>query len=251
MTGLPFIQSVLRTCGAAALLIAGAAQADTAFEPVSGYNRASLFFRVGMPVGKLLIRTGRGAKSCTGFLVSPRYLITNAHCVIDRRGADGGHGEPGIADHVELRLGYTDKSETGAVYGLVLPQVEMNRDLDYAILEVRGDPAGRFGFLSISVAPPVDNMPLWMIGHPRGRPQQLSRTRCKSAAPAYYRKNRLRHFCATKPGSSGSPVFDAASRQVIALHSAGWPDGKSGLAVPFSVIVPQSPILRALLNPPR
>lgn len=238
----------------AALMPCVTANADPAFEPVSGYNPSSIFSQVGLPVGKLLIKTDLGPIHCTGFLVTQTHLITNEHCVVYRK--DGGK-QGGLSEHpaekIELLLGYTDSSDSRAqaVYPVSLPPVEVNRALDYAVLEVRGDPPERFGFLSLSSAAPVENMPLWIIGHPGGKPQQISRIRCKSATPAIHSKNRLHHFCGTEPGSSGSPVIDATTRQVIAVNSAYFRHDGSGIAVPFSVIVPQSPFLLTLTGAPR
>lgn len=227
------------------------APAEISLEPVSSYNRTSVFFQVGLPVGKLLIRTEIGTGSCTGFLIAERYLITNEHCIADKP-VDGEQDQQRTVPvvKVDLLLGYLDDADNGVQteYSVVLPPVEANEDLDYAILEVLGNPSEKFGFLSISAAPATENMPLWIIGHPHGEPQQISRTFCKSATPPIFKKTRLRHSCGSKPGSSGSPVFDASTRHVIALHHAHLPHDKSGLAVLFSVIVPQSPFLQRLMG---
>ncbi len=219
-------------------------------EPISNYDPKSVFSRLGGPVGRLDILTNIQIFPCTGFLVSPKYLVTNYHCV------------PGILeipkvkaagvkriDAVQFVLGYTQEgvSESAKQFTVSPHPVETNKELDYAILEVLGNPSKAFGHLQIASIEPYQNSPLWIIGHPLGEAQRISREQCKSGKPAVS-NGRLRHTCDTLPGNSGSPVIDPDSKTVIALHHAGSKRNSINYAVPFSEILKVSPILRELTN---
>lgn len=215
-------------------------------EPISKYGPTSVFAKLGRPIGRLDILTDAGTFPCTGFLISEKYLITNYHCV------------PGIIDNtrvrakrieaVQLVLGYIQEGveENARKFSVSPAPVEKNKELDYAILEVFGSPGRKFGKIQLTYTAPLDNAPYWIIGHPMGEAQRISREGCSSATPAVS-GGRLRHKCDTLPGNSGSPVFDLASQSAIALHHAGSKRKSINYAIPFSQILKKSQILQKLL----
>jgi V8-like Glu-specific endopeptidase len=214
-------------------------------ESVSNYGADSLFARLGRPVGRLDVLTDRGIFPCTAFLVSEKYLVTNYHCV------------PGIIENprigasrieaIQFVLGYIQNGVEDSVrkYTVGLFPAETDKDLDYSVIEVFGNPAKDFGAVRLAAISPLANHPFWIIGHPLGEAQRISREKCKSGSPAIS-GHRLRHTCDTLPGNSGSPVFDPGSQSVIALHHAGSKLDSINFAIPLSEIVKQSEILRAL-----
>lgn len=216
-------------------------------EPIAKYGRRSLFARLGRPVGRLDILTDDGVFPCTAFLISKKYILTNHHCV------------PGIIDDhrvaatrieaVQLLLGYTrDGVEKGTQKFAVSPTpVEHDKSLDYAILEVFGDPAAQFGQLTLSSVTLEDSSPYWIIGHPMGEAQRISREDCQSDVPAVA-AGRLRHRCDTLPGNSGSPVIDPGVRAAVALHHAGSSRKSINYAVPIASIAQHSKIISELAN---
>ena len=223
------------------------------YEPLSDYHANSVFGQIGTPVGKLIITTNRGIYNCTAFLISPPYLMTNEHCVSSR-----------IYDvkkkkwimrqitKVHVEMNYVDPSDRSYVkdFFVQMPPLEMNATLDYAILKVEGNPAAEFGYLSLSISKPQEKTPLWIIGHPRGLAKQISRVHCRVLPYSKPHIRSLHHTCPAVPGSSGSPVFDANTSQVIALNYAGLggTNFKIGLAVPFYHIAKQSSLLRSILK---
>lgn len=230
------------------------AAAEPAYEPMIDYHSSSIFAQVGTPVGRLSIKTDKGSFYCTAFLISESHLMTNHHC-IDDNWYDNKKKKTikQTIEKISLELGYLDTKNKSAVksFNVELNSLEKNKSLDYAILKVKGNPAESFGYLSISATKPVAKMPLWIIGHPRGKPQQISRIQCLSILPIEKRRNRLQHTCPAVPGSSGSPVFDASTGQVIAIHNAGYTTKskkKIGLAVPLADIANQSSLLREIIN---
>jgi V8-like Glu-specific endopeptidase len=117
---------------------------------------------------------------------------------------------------VQFVLGYTQEGVDEPVrrYTVSPAPIESNKTLDYTILEVFGDPGATFGQLRIASSEPFENAPLWIIGHPLGEAQRISREQCKSGNPVLS-GGRLLHTCDTLPGNSGSPVIDPDSREVI------------------------------------
>ena len=214
-------------------------------EAVSRYSPDVGFRQLGRAVGRLDVLTDLEIVPCTAFIVSERYIVTNHHCVPDgarRRGASRIEG-------VEFVAGYVEEGVVeGARSFRVNPvPVEANAALDYAVLEVFGNPAREWGALTLSPASISEGRPFWIIGHPEGGAQRISREDCASASPALS-GGRLRHTCDTLPGNSGSPVIDTDTRAVIALHHAGSRRSGANYAIPMADILAQSEILGALFG---
>lgn len=217
-------------------------------EFISNYGATSIFARTGKAVGRLDVLTDKGHAPCTAFLVDDNRLITNHHCV------------PGIIDNerlgasailaVQFRLGYVrDGIEEGTEMFHVNPMpLETNKALDYSVLEILGgDANAQFGALELSAAMPSDRDPFWVIGHPMGEAQRISREKCQADSPAIA-SGKLRHTCDTLPGNSGSPVIDAGLQQVVALHHAGSRAGAVNFAIPMAEILSQSKVLKAAIG---
>lgn len=218
-------------------------------EFVASYGKESIFSVVGRAVGRLDILTDAGHAPCTAFLISENRIITNHHCI------------PGVLVHpdmrakgatsiisAQLKLGYIiDGVEEGSKsFQVKTIPLETNEKLDYSVLQVIGDANTEFGELQLSDAPTNDLIPLWIIGHPMGEAQRISREKCQASEPAIA-NNRLRHTCDTLPGNSGSPVLDANLKQVVGLHHAGSRAGDVNYAVPMAAILAASDVL----EPPR
>jgi len=178
--------------------------------------------RAAASVARISMRDdGRELPLGTGFLVSPRLLLTNNHVVPD----------PAVASQVVIEFGAEMSVEN-------LPLVPQRYDLD---------PGGLFvtdvelDLTLVLVAPGADLQPPgvtygWnrliaqlgkilvgeavnIVGHPMGRGKEIA-----------IRNNRLEveltqflHYSTdTEPGNSGSPVFND-QWEVVALHHCGVP----------------------------
>jgi TPR repeat protein len=220
-------------------------------EFVANYGENSVFARTGRSVGILQVLTNIGHAPCTAFLVDDNKLITNHHCV------------PGVLDHpkmkaqgatsivaVQFHAGFLrDGINEGVKSFMVDPTpLETNAELDYSVLQVIGDANAEFGALELASVAMDDRAPLWVIGHPMGEAQRISREKCQAGSPAIA-SGKLRHTCDTLPGNSGSPVIDPDSKQVIALHHAGSRAGNVNYAIPMADILRQSKVLRAAAAP--
>jgi endonuclease G len=205
---------------------------DRTLEAIIGETRDFLpadFFRLGLAaaaaVGRVVVgpSSGRRGSLGTGFMVSPRLMLTNHHVLRDAE----------MAAASVLEMGYEERDGRTAV-----PQVFALRpgdffltvpELDFSLVaiapgSVAGAPLSAHGFLpliadegKILLGDPVN-----IIQHPGGRAKQI-----------VVRENRLlnlpsdpnwaAHYSAdTERGSSGSPVL-SDRWEVIALHHSGVP----------------------------
>jgi V8-like Glu-specific endopeptidase/peptidoglycan hydrolase-like protein with peptidoglycan-binding domain len=217
-------------------------------EPIINYSDRSELAQFGRSVGRLDVLTDKGIHRCTAFIVSKQYILTNYHCSI------------GVLDNTRLGAtrieaisfvtGYTQTGvEEGTNKYIALPNaVEFNKELDYAVLEVIGDPSAEYGELKLASLAPQSGDPFWIIGHPLGEGQRVSREKCRASEPAVS-VGKLLHTCDTLPGNSGSPVIDVSLRQVVALHHAGSQKDSVNFAILMSEILKNSKILTAYKVP--
>ena len=216
-------------------------------EPMSNY-KDTVFADIGRSVGRLDVLTDKGTFPCTAFIVSKQHILTNYHCSLGLLG-DERIGATRI-DASQFVAGYTQTGvDEGTKKFTVIPTpVETNAELDYAVLEVIGNPSQEFGELKLASLVPKDRAPFWIIGHPQGKGQHISREKCRASTPAVSR-NTLLHTCDTLPGNSGSPVIDAGLQQVVALHHAGIANDSVNAAILMSKILEHSTVLAAYKAP--
>jgi len=213
-------------------------------ESIQNYSSDSVFSRMGRSVGRLDILTDTGIFPCTAFIVDKKHILTNYHCVPGI--LDNEQAKATRIDAVQFVAGYIQQGvdEGTSTYTVSPTPVEADKDLDYAILEVIGNPSAKYGMLALSARQPRDNDPFWIIGHPMGEAQRISREKCKANSPSLS-NNELLHTCDTLPGNSGSPVIDASMQRVIALHHAGSKKASVNFAIPMSLILAKSKYLVA------
>lgn len=188
-----------------------------------GIGFLELGFAVARYVGRVVIREGgRPVGFGTGFMVSPRLLLTNNHVLEDAAIARGSliefdfqqAGRGGLLPVRRFRL---------------QPDVFFLTDesLDYTLVaaaEASEDqvPLSRFGWSRLvgEEGKALIGDPLNIVQHPQGRAKEL-----------VVRSNQLvdllddfAHYVTdTEPGSSGSPVYND-QWEVVALHHSGVPD---------------------------
>lgn len=212
-------------------------------EPLHVYSEGSLYRDLGKAVGRLDILTSKGTAFCTAFVISDKYLMTNHHCF---------NIEGATVQQASFLTGYLEEGIRDGTrrYEVRTTPVEQDAELDYAIVEVLGDPASDWGHLALSAYefdPERDaGHALFIIGHPQRMAQHISRKECRSAARKPVTENRLRHTCDTLVGNSGSPIFDDETRKVVALHHAGSSKDGVNFGIPISMIAAQSPLVASL-----
>ncbi|WP_437663005.1 trypsin-like peptidase domain-containing protein [Sorangium sp. So ce1182] len=148
----------------------------------------------------------------TGFMIAPNLAMTNHHVV----------SAAALLPGVELRFNYQEdfsgRPQSIKSYRAVPGGAfHASQALDYAILEVGGEPGGEWGFLPVQPRDVRKGDRVNIIQHPNGQPKQIS---MQNNLVEYVGGNVLQYVTSTNPGSSGSPVFNDGW-QVIGLHHAG------------------------------
>ncbi|MGH3145525.1 MAG: trypsin-like serine peptidase, partial [Rubrobacter sp.] len=179
-------------------------------------------------VGRINIRArpGRTEGFGTGFMVSPRLLLTNNHVLRTEKDA--------LYSEVEFDYQYDryDRLLPMVVYGLEPETFFMtSRELDFTLVAVResslnGVELGLYGWNPLIGAEGKSLLgdPLNIVQHPDGEAKQI-----------VLRSNQLvdllddfAHYVAdTEPGSSGSPVYND-EWEVVCLHHSAVPKKENG-----------------------
>ncbi len=196
---------------------------DDEKEHIANYASNPVVSAVQRPVARLLFMEDGVPKTCTGFLLESGLLMTNHHCVSTQVMCDTAVAVFGYQHDANGRLDFGDQFECAQV----LPD-KLSFELDYAIIDLRGNPEDKWGALAITPQDPKPDDVLFIVQHPGGEPKQISRINCAArAVPVDGRGNEtdFTHTCDTVGGSSGSPVFDEDGN-VVGLHHYGF--GTSG-----------------------
>ena len=179
-------------------------------------------------VGRINIRSGPGRTVGfgTGFMVSPRLLMTNNHVLQTGRDA--------LYSEVEFDYQYDryDHLLPVVVYGLEPESFFIaSKELDFTLVAVRelsadGKDLKRYGWSPLIEAQGKTLLgdSLNIVQHPKGEAKQI-----------VLRSNQLvdlfadfAHYVTdTEPGSSGSPVYND-EWEVVALHHSGVPKMQDG-----------------------
>lgn len=138
------------------------------FERLSVYREDDRFRLIAKPVGRLdLLVTGPagpGVTTCTASFLDADHIITNSHC------APVGGTTRVNAAKIIMDF-YTEDDETGVRTYEVEPRpVESDRELDFAILRVKGNPAAVFGRIRFEARDPQPGESLLIITTPQDCP---------------------------------------------------------------------------------
>ncbi|WP_435282152.1 trypsin-like serine peptidase [Streptomyces koelreuteriae] len=178
--------------------------------------------RAGSSVARITLRRdGRELPHGTGFLVSPRLMLTNHHVLPDESFARRCFAEFNAQVTVDNLPDATVRMELdpGAFFAA-------DRRLDFALVAVAPAPDGRppgeiFGWnrLSVQIGKLVLGEKVNIIGHPDGRLKEIV---LRDNAVLVRLDDFVHYRTDTRPGNSGSPVFND-QWEVVALHHSGVP----------------------------
>ena len=189
-------------------------------EPIALYADDPIISNVQRSVAKLSFVANGNLYTCTGFLIENGYLMTNQHCVPKQE----------TCDSTTVVFGYQFDANSilnfGEQFGCI-KVVKVDYDLDYALLQLTGDPASTWGTLKLDLEDPAPQGPMFVVQHPAGQPKMISKLNCAAGAvPVDGRaaETDFTHSCDTVGGSSGSPIFNA-NGEVIGLHHYGFNEG--------------------------
>lgn len=165
---------------------------------------------------------------CTGFLVSTNLIATAAHC-IPKSLSIGDECKSAIRiwldDYDSMRM-WATQAKCGKVEDLDLQK-------DFAILSIADLFMEERGYSKFSDQEPKVGDRLYIIHHPDGRPASLTRNNCYVAevpipsetypdVPCDGDIKFLYHTCDTLGGSSGAPIFNSTSGNVVAMQTSGF-----------------------------
>ncbi|MFF5963600.1 trypsin-like serine peptidase [Streptomyces collinus] len=178
--------------------------------------------RSGSTVARITLRRdGRELPHGTGFLVSPRLMMTNHHVLPDESFAR--------RCFAEFNAQVTADNLPDTVVRMELDPgtfFAADRRLDFALVAVAptldGPPPGEiFGWnrLSVQIGKLVLGEKVNIIGHPSGRLKEIA---LRDNAVLVRLDDFVHYTTDTEPGNSGSPVFND-QWEVVALHHSGVP----------------------------
>ena len=195
---------------------------DDEKQPISDYADDVLISRIERPVAKLSFVKDGAPRTCTGFLIDTGQFMTNHHCIAS---ADDCGSALAIFGYQYDTTGLLSFGEQFACKAI--SDGKTSETLDYAILDLDGNPAATWGSLSLDEADPDVIGPLLVIQHPAGQPKQISKINCAMdvvPVDGLEPQSDFTHSCDTVGGSSGSPVFDTEGR-IVGLHHYGFAEG--------------------------
>jgi V8-like Glu-specific endopeptidase len=200
-------------------------------ERIIGQNQlmSSFFLSLGAErtraVGRIVTRSGVGVG--TGFLISPRLLMTNNHVIESERIAERSCVEFDYVRRFDGAVGVTQLFKLLPGEFFLTSEARDGLNLDYTIVAVetansQGDRLATRGFIPLTVTPGelVVTELANIIQHPGGDLQQVA---LRDNKVVKWLDHFIRYEADTQPGSSGSPVFND-QWQLAALHHSGIPD---------------------------
>jgi endonuclease G, mitochondrial len=183
-----------------------------------------LGLRIARTVGRVHLRRADGTHAGfgTGFLVSPRLLLTNNHVLTDAGIAGASRVEFDFQEGIDGRLQSSIFVDFDPAALFVT-----DKPLDFSLVALKGDlrkiaPYGWNG-LSAAEGKIIVGEYVSIIQHPSGERKQVA---LRENQIVDVLDNFLHYKTDTSPGSSGSPVFND-QWEIVALHHSGIPQKDS------------------------
>jgi V8-like Glu-specific endopeptidase len=151
---------------------------------------------------------------CTGFMITDDILMTNQHCIKGRFRARNLKAyfrfQSGQANHQRMMAECTDF-------------LGSNEELDYSLIRCSGSPGRDYGKVRFGGDVEI-GQPVYIVQQNCDVHTNRDCTPTKKVAlgeVVHLVDNQVFHNVDTLGGSSGSPVFDRETNEVVALHRGG------------------------------
>jgi V8-like Glu-specific endopeptidase len=176
-------------------------------------------------VGRIVMKNDMGFG--TGFLISPRLLMTNNHVLENEKAAARSRVEFDYVRRFDGSIGPTQFFRLLPAEFFITSVAGNDLNLDYTIVAVeamnsQGARLARRGFIPLTVSSgklTVKELAN-IVQHPGGEPQQVA---LRDSQVVESLEHFIRYEADTLPGSSGAPVFND-QWQLAALHHSGVPE---------------------------
>jgi V8-like Glu-specific endopeptidase len=185
---------------------------------VAIYKRTSDFYKYSQPVAAVFFvrLSGTSETNCTGFLLAPRYFITNHHCISQEWQLKG----------ASVVFNYERNPPQQETFGVTRIAARSPK-LDYSLLEL-DRPADAWSTVKVDLNQLSPQQPLVVIEHPNRKYKIVSVKDCDVEAVTVTDFAGLEkdfyHRCDTEGGASGSPVMNRSTGRVVGLHHLGISD---------------------------
>ncbi|KDO23015.1 hypothetical protein SPRG_11861 [Saprolegnia parasitica CBS 223.65] len=193
-----------------------------------------------------------GSGLCTGWLFgADGYLLTNNHCI----------GTAAVAATTSIELGAAcatcnnpsnnvQLACKGTVVASSVELIATSVELDFSLVKLNlllDMDLSSYGYLQARDSTAVLNEPIWLVGHPGGKPTRMATVVEGNATGSIVslnvanscQSNEVGYLLDTQGGSSGSPVLSTKDNSVIALHNCGGCDAStlSNAGIPITSIL--------------
>ncbi len=190
-------------------------------------------------VGRVVVRNAQGNTLGfgTGFLVSPRLLVTNNHVL------DSADRARACVVEFNFQAGLDGRARTPVRFALEPETFFVTspaKELDFAVVAVAeqaeaGEQLAEFGFNPLGALEDeiLAGESVTIIQHPNGEPKQIALRENLVLKFPEAGDQFLHYQTDTTPGSSGSPVYND-QWEVVALHHSGFArrDGQGNILTP-------------------
>ncbi|HRO66213.1 MAG TPA: serine protease [Pseudobdellovibrionaceae bacterium] len=194
------------------------------------------------PVREAVDTVGLISMGCTGTHIGSNLVITAAHCFLT---LPAPLGDNYACPDITIQWGVRGDRRGLVSRCLRVVSLQLDRESDWAVFEVDRAP---IKYSPVNIRDKVlPNQALTILSHPEGRPLEWSR-RCRSLpfVSGGNHPRSLHHQCDTQPGSSGAPVFDLRTMQIVGIHNGGFGGMTGGGTVNYGTFVNTLPWQRII-----
>ena len=201
-----------------------------------------------------MVEVGNGGMRgpyCTASFVSPKLLVTAAHCVVHEEAVEVAPGVslslPGttspVGDEIQFvtfhqyddwsRVANATEHNNPEYMTAIVVEIDTENNHDVALLELKDRQTPSPNWLvmrNLEREPLRPGEEAYSIGMPVGQIWVLTNGIISRIQIRGNNSIDILHQVRTGPGSSGSPIMDFRGR-IVGIHSAGWSSNRSGTVV--------------------